>query len=80
VLVLNNIKVEEAGDWPERLAGVMALIRWLHDHGPAIIIAFSGVPGLEEEARRSGADGFFDLPFPVPDFKKFVFEKLLQDR
>lgn len=75
ILVLNNIIVDGQSEWPERLGNVLALIQWLHDHGSATIIAVSGQPGLEEEARRNGADGFFDVPVPL-----LPFEKLLQDR
>lgn len=76
ILVLNNIIVDGAGIWPEGRANVLALIQWLRDQGSATIIAVSGQrdPGLEEEARQNGADGFFHLPFSVMDF-----EKLLQD-
>lgn len=75
ILVLNNIYYEQSHQ-SAPLANALALIQWLRDHGSATIIAFSGMKqlGLEEKARRNGADGFFYLPFPPLDF-----EKLLQD-
>jgi hypothetical protein len=86
VLVLNNIHLDnvvgaERYDAREVLSNALALIQWLRDHGSATIIASSGLrqPGLEEEARRNGADGFFYLPFPPLDFEKLLRDRFAQD-
>lgn len=82
ILVLNNIHLNnvvgaERHNTRELFRNALALIRWLRNNGTATIIAFSGLkqPGLQEEAGRNGADGFFYLPFQPRDL-----EQLLQDR